>query len=333
MTSKERVLRSLHFHNPDQTPRDIWVLPAAFCVHGDKLRLLASNDNLDFARVPFSDPTYDASIYKPGEFTDIWGCGWQNRQYGIIGEVKSWPLADNSSIDTYHSPAKIFRETGSSMYAQCSDFLRSYEDKFLLCGWLSVFERMQYLRGTANLFMDIAEESNEFYKIREIVWEYALEYVKAVCKIDFNAFIIGDDWGSQRAMLISPSAWRKLFKPVYKDIIDYILSMGKDVFFHSDGYILDLYDEWLSLGVAAVNTQINCMGINNVAEKVRNRLCLWGELDRQHVMPQGTAADVMDMVDSIKAAVESGGGLIGQFEVNKDMPWENVKAAYDRWVL
>ena len=332
MTSKERVYRTLDFQKPDRVPVDIWTLKAAEKTYGNQLTDMIEERNPDICFLPLQDPTQDDRRYEIGTYVDAWGCCWHNRQYGIIGEVKEYPLADDDAFDTYQSPLPLLLCGRETMTAQAPEFLETHANKFILSGWNSLFERMQYLRGTENIFMDIASESDEFFKVRDIVLEYCCAYADICASVDgVDGCVIGDDWGTQISTLISPMAWKKLFKPAYKQIIDTIKKHGKRVFLHSDGYILPLYEEWMDLGVDAINSQLMCMNLEEVATKIKGKMTVWGELDRQHVMPHGTPEDVQKLIETIKNTFWHDGGVIGQFEVNKDMPIDNIRQGIMGW--
>ena len=142
----------------------------------------------------------------------------------------------------------------------------------------------------------------------------------------------GDDWGTQISLLIAPQSWRNIFKPLYKQLIDKMKAAGKKVFFHSDGYIFDLYPELIELGVDAVNSQLWCMGVEKVAEKYAGKITFWGEISRQSTLPNGTPDEVLKCAATMKQMLRvNGGGLIGQSEINRDVPLENVEALLSAW--
>lgn len=159
---------------------------------------------------------------------------------------------------------------------------------------------MQYLRGTENLFMDTLIESPEYFKLMEIVEDFYNTYLDEWLKLEVDGIIFGDDWGSQRSLLISPETWRKQYKPLYKRFFDKVHTAGKFVFMHSDGYILELYDDLIEIGVDAINSQVWCMGLDKVAEKCNGRITNWGEICRQHILPEGSVEDVIDAVHKMK---------------------------------
>jgi len=334
VTSKERVFRTLDFDSPDRIPVDIWTLPIVDKVFGSALTDMVQERDIDIFKIPLFDPVMDEHAYEIGRHTDMWGTEWLKLQEGIIGEPKKCPLADldAAQIKQYKSPVSILKEHRLEIIGSAAPFVKENSNKFLISGWCGIFERMQFLRGVENLYCDIALETDEFFAVRDIAMEYAIESSKIYSIVEgADGCIVGDDWGSQLSLLISPEAWRKLFKPCYQQLIDIIKSNGKRVFIHSDGYILDIYEDWIEMGADAINSQIWCMGVENVAAATRSRITLWGELSRQEIMPHGTPDDVQRAIDTMKKHLWNNGGLIGQFEVNKDVPLENIKVGLFGW--
>lgn len=330
ITAKENVIRTLRHDNPQWVPVTLWQLPATRLKYGEALDAVIDSCDLDILSAPFNDPTEDPRHYQIGSYTDCWGSTWVNHQAGIIGEVKEYPFADFSKVWDYKNPKELFL-SGIDGFEETRKFIDAHKDKFILGGWISLFERMQYLRGTENLFMDTLIESPEYFKLMDIVEDFYNTYVDEWLKLDIDGIIFGDDWGSQRSLLISPDTWRKQFKPLYKRFFDKVHAAGKFVFMHSDGYILELYDDLIEIGVDAINSQVWCMGLDKVAEKCNGRITNWGEICRQHILPEGSTDDVIKAVHEMKEKLWVNGGLIGQFEAGPDMPLENIKAGLTHW--
>jgi len=159
-----------------------------------------------------------------------------------------------------------------------------------------------------------------------------MKYLDYWLDMDVDAVGFTEDWGTQISLLISPELWRAMFRPVYKKLFDKIKSAGKFVFFHTDGYILDIYPDLIELGADAINSQIWCMGVENVAEIGAGKVTFWGELDRQGFLPFGSPADVRAGAELMKKLLfVNGGGLIGQGEIGPDVPLENIKAMLSCW--
>lgn len=334
MTSRERVLRTLEFNSPDRIPVDLWVLPRARLIHGKAFDTLYQEHEKDIVSIsgPF-DHGFTPEYYQQGRYVDPWGSVWINLQSGILGEVKEPVFADYSRLEGYEAPIAQFLSEWEAARGDITAQIAQARQagKFIIGGWISLFERMQFLRGTEDLYCDIALEEDEMFRMIEIVMQYMRVYLEKWLEMDIDAVAFGDDWGAQISLLISTRIWRRLFKPLYKELIDRIKAAGKKVFFHSDGYILDLYPEFIELGVDAINSQLWCMGVEKVAEKFAGKITFWGEISRQQTLPFGTPKDIYAAADSMKQHLFCGGGLIGQSEVSGDVPLVNVEAVLTAW--
>jgi uroporphyrinogen decarboxylase len=111
-----------------------------------------------------------------------------------------------------------------------------------------------------------------------------------------------------------------------------IRAAGKKVFFHSDGFIFEVYEDLIEIGVDAVNSQLFCMDIEHLAAQYKGKITFWGEVDRQRILPLGTPEEVRAAVRRVRAAFDDGrGGVIAQCEWGIHDPKENVLALYDEW--
>lgn len=334
MDSRERVMRTLEFNHPDRIPLDLWILPATRMEYGEQLEAILETHERDIASFtgPF-DHGYTKEYYERGMFRDPWGCVWTNIQPGIIGEVKNPVFEEYDEIDTYVAPTEQFvkewdanKETLAGQIGEARE-----KGKFIIGGWISIFERLQYLRGTENLYCDIALEEEDMDKLVEIVMGFQRVYLKKWLEMDIDAVAFGDDWGSQRSLLISPNQWRHIFKPLYQELIDMIKAAGKKVFFHSDGCIMDLYPEFIEMGVDALNSQLWCMDIEKIAENYAGKITFWGEISRQTTLPHGTPKEIREHAEIMKKLLHKNGGLIGESEVNRDVPLKNIETVLEVW--
>jgi len=124
-----------------------------------------------------------------------------------------------------------------------------------------------------------------------------------------------DDWGAQSQLLIPPSAWRELFKPLYRDLCDLARANNKHVFMHSDGFIEEIYPDLIEIGVTALNSQLFCMNIERLAAH-KGKITFWGELDRQHTLASGDPSEIRRAVRRVADALhDPRGGVIAQFEL------------------
>lgn len=181
-------------------------------------------------------------------------------------------------------------------------------EKFILSATCArPFERMQFLRGTENLFRDLIVDREKFIELRNMVHEYNLKHIKKWLKTLVDGIWMMDDWGSQNKLLIDPNDWRELFKPLYKEYCELIHKHDKYVFFHSDGYI---YGDLIEVGMDAINSQLFIMDIEELAEKYKGKITFWGEVDRQNLLPFGSPSDIKEAVYRVRRAFDDGSGRV-----------------------
>jgi len=181
--------------------------------------------------------------------------------------------------------------------------------------------------------MDLAYKLPEVYMLRDMLHEFFLKELQLWANTDVDAIAFMDDWGSQTSLLISPKQWREFFKPLYKEYCDIIHSKGKYVFFHSDGNISSIYPDLIEIGVDAVNSQLFCMDIEELAKLYNGKITFWGEIDRQYILPLESQSGVRSAVRRVRAAMDKGnGGVIAQCEWGMGIPSENIAAVFDEWM-
>lgn len=338
------VKQTLTFASPARVPRDVWALPWAeihYPAELARIRARFPNDIISapgFLRQP---PRTSGDPYGIGTYEDEWGCAFQNVQPGVIGQVKHPLVASWADLDKVHAPeAMLSIDTG-----QVNAFCKS-TDRFVTAGCCPrPFERMQFLRGSENVYFDLAEQPRlstqlgtqpgtqpgEFFRLLDRVHQFYLKEMELWAKTDVDGFTFMDDWGAQRGLLISPRQWRKIFKPLYKDYIDLAHRHGKFIFMHSDGYTLDIIPDLIELGLDAFNTQLFTMDIEQLGERYRGQLTFWGEIDRQHLLSFGTQEEIERAVERVRDALYYNGGVIAQCEFGAGAKPENVMKVFETW--
>ncbi|MBZ0294034.1 MAG: methyltransferase [Anaerolineae bacterium] len=332
MDSRERVIRTLRFDYPDRAPRHLWYLPGVQMFHSAELAALQAQYPDDIVAAPIRYGQSRRESGTPdvvGHYVDAWGCGWEVAEPGVIGEVKQPPLADWSALSTYRPPYEILDHADfNAVNPFCSE-----STQFVFAAIGNPFERMQYLRGSETLYMDLAYGLDEVLKLRNMVHAFNLRHLEMVCATDVDAISFMDDWGSQKNLLISPAMWRELFKPLYADYCRLAHEAGKYVFMHSDGQISQIYPDLIEIGVDALNSQLFCMDIEELGRLYQGKITFWGEIDRQHVLAFGSVEDVKAAVRRVRSALDDGrGGVFAQCEWGIGVPRANIEAVFETWL-
>ena len=327
LTSRERMIRTLRFEDVDRPARDVWTLPAAFFGREKELQAILDQYPSDIGPSGYQDPIDESALYELGEWTDAWGSRWVNIQAGMIGEVKYPAIDDWSKLAHWKPPYESLGKGFEVVNRTCAE-----SDKFIHLGLPRPWERLQFVRGPANAYMDLAWSVKEVFTLLDMIHDYYMSHLEYIVASDVDALFFMDDWGSKDALLISPAMWVEVFKPLYKDYCDLAHAHDKFVLMHSDGYIMDIYEHLIEIGVDAINSQLFTMPIEEIGERFKGRITFWGELDRQDTLPFGTPDDVRQAVERVKRALWDGrGGVIGQAEFNKGYPLENIRAFFEAW--
>jgi uroporphyrinogen decarboxylase len=333
MNGRERVRAALTFSSPDRPPRDLWALPYVSLFRQEELDAVLQEWSMDIQRPersPGSGGRVVRAVAQVGTYTDDWGSVWQVGEPGVVGEVKRPALADWSRLGAFQPPWHLIRQRDLAYINRSCD----ESEGFMLSDVTArPFERLQFLRGTQDLFVDLAYDTAEFRALLGMVHDFYLEDIRSWCRSRVDGILFMDDWGTRRSLLIHPDTWRAVFKPLYRDYCDLIHGAGKFAFFHSDGHTEAIYGDLIEVGIDAINSQLFTMDIEGLAARYRGQVTFWGEIDRQHVMPFGSTDEVREAVLRVRRALDDGsGGVIAQCEWGKDNPRENVEAVFAAWL-
>lgn len=334
MDGRERAQRAVDFEGPDRVPIMHSILAGAFHKYGDALKKLVEEDYPpDFLRVDYRKDWAKGRALGPAEsYTDEWGCLWTGLSNDYIGQVTEHPLGDWAALSGYKfpDPEEVGDWEGAKRAAAAG------QGKIYVIGkGGEYFERMQWLRGFEELMFDFAEGRKELEFLSEKIIEHNLKVIELWqgCGADLDAVQFGDDWGSQMALMMRPQLWREFFKPNYKRIFDLTHEFGWRVHFHSDGNVSEIVSDLVEIGVDVLNIQLPVMDLRQLSRELKGKVCVRGGLDRQKILPRGTAEEVKSHVREVHGAFGSNeGGWIGNGEIGPDVPLENARAMYEQIV-
>ena len=335
MTSRERVRACLAFRTPDRMPRHIWTVPWAVGKYGRELKAIQTRFPEDIC---WATDVYDIPLcgrgdpYAVGTYTDEWGCVFENRHGGIIGEVKKPLLETWEDAERYQPPFYVLPADEDAARERVNRFC-SETDLFVLSGCgPRPWERYQFLRGTENALMDLMLEPELTRLLLRKIHGFYLKEVEFWASTDVDGIFFQDDWGSQQSLLVSPDLWREFFKPFYKEYIDLAHAQGRATFMHSDGNIQSIYPDLIDIGLDAVNSQLACMDLDELMTCAKGRITFWGELDRQHVLTSNDPLIPRQAVREIASHLyDSSGGMIAQLSFDLGVVPRMVETAFEEW--
>lgn len=334
MNSRERVNRAIHFNFPDRVPISHAVLPAAQLKYGERLNEILSDYRDDFGWDYLEDLPLEEfpPLYKKGRNRDDFGTVWQVEEAGICGIPVEFPLAKIENYKTYAWPKDF--SAGPPKFRQYSGHMVGGDGRWYARGaWITYFEQLQQIRGTENLFMDIAYDSDELRTLMEDLLAFNLNWIDRWTQLEYDGLHFADDWGEQNRLLIKPETWRRLFKPVYAEMFKKVRDAGMDVWYHTDGHINDIFPDLMDIGVNVINCQIAVIGHDWVAKNIRGKVAIRTDIDRQGILPFGSPSEVKEEVQrTFEACGGPEGGIIACGEIGPDVPLENIQALYEAFL-
>ena len=147
---------------------------------------------------------------------------------------------------------------------------------------------------------------------------------------------IGDDLGMQTGLLISPRMYRQVLKPIHADYIAFIKERTKaKVFFHTDGDVSDLVEDFIEIGVDILNPIQTSAGkmadLETLKKSYGGRICFCGAIDTYRILPYGTPEQVRQEVRRVIKILGPGGGylLAAVHTILDEVPAENILAMVD----
>jgi uroporphyrinogen decarboxylase len=373
MTSRDRILTALAHEQPDRVPIVIGTSNTTGVKMGAYRRLKAglgidSPDRYIYDWPELGTAALDeaalvrlrgdargvldrfpADVYRRNRargphapFVDDWGTGQVEIAPG------SWfpgvhPMKDASTIDAIERyPWPDMDDPSRVAHVRTEAERLRDENEYAVIGapWLLFpLERAFAMQGMDTFLMHMAL-SPDFARA-------LLTKIADLCKRLMGHFLrecgdlvdiikIGDDLGSQDRLLMSPAMYRRVLKPIHADYIAFIRERTRArVFFHTDGDVFDLVDDFIDIGVDILNpVQTSAGRMSNLPELKRrwgSRLAFCGAIDTHRILPSGTPDEVRREVHRVLDVMAPGGGYMvaSVHTIMDDVPPENIVAMVD----
>lgn len=309
MTNRERVLKALRHEQPDRTPYQFDFTSKAMhnmlahCGSDDFLRRI---DNC-FHGVA-ANPGPKAQWLSENVWQDEFGVQWDRSLDRDIGNVCNSVLArrDLASLELPDpgAPARFegFSERCQAGAGKCVQFQIGF----------SLFERAWTLRGSmAALLVDMIEAPAFVHELLDAICDYNVALVKRAVNYGVDVVHFGDDWGCQNGLLMSPALWDRFLAPRLARQYEAAKEAGKPVSIHSCGKVDVLMPRLIELGVDCFNPfQPEVMDVYEMKRLHGERMCFWGGISTQRLLPYGTPDEVRAEAKRMMTEIGEGGGYI-----------------------
>jgi uroporphyrinogen decarboxylase len=275
-------------------------------------------------------------------FIDDWGGGQME-----IGPDEWFPgiapIPDATTkdvLDKYpwpdmHDPYRV-----AHVRAQAQKLHTENQYAIMATPWLMFpFERAFEMQGMEKFLMNLATEpefAQELLKKNNQLCMQLMGHFLDECGDLINIIKIGDDLGTQENLMISPRMYRRMLKPLHAEMIAMIKQKTQaKVFFHTDGDVFDLIEDFIEIGVDVLNPVQTSAGKMANLEELKNRydkrIIFCGAIDTQKILPYSTPDEVKQEVKRVINILGKGGGymLATVHTVMNEVPAENVLAMVD----
>ncbi len=268
MTPREVVARTIRFEGPDRLGYE---LPEPY--------------GSDFAYVDMT-PSPDA---RPSQGRDEWGAVWHNIGVCNLGEVKDFPLKSWDDFDNFKIP-----DIGEARRWKSVEPAREEAgDRFLIGGGISIYERVHFIRGLRNTWMDVYLERENLKRLLDILVDMNLAAIERYADAGVDGYMFCDDWGLQNNLMVAPEIWHDIWQPRYARIYQAAHDAGLLTFLHSCGYIVDILDGLIDAGLDVIQMdQQENMGLELLGERFGGRITFWNPVDIQNTMARGNPDEI-----------------------------------------
>ena len=348
MTHRERVLAAMKHEEPDRVPlfyRDVPEVERRLLAD---LGLADREALLDFFDIDFRwvGPDYIGPPLEDevtGNRKDIWGVEFRYLPYSSTAgywEPVARPLEDQedpAALAGYPWPRLEWFdfECIVEQVERYEEYAQMTAPGFASPGILQT--PVQNLVGEERAWSDLIVNPVFFDALVERILDFELPFIDRMMeagagRIDF--FRMGDDFGTQRGLLIGPDQFRERIKPGLKAMADAAKRHGAYYYHHTCGAVREIIPDLIDTGVDVLDpVQVKAAGMAPAGLKKAfgHRLCFSGGVDEQQLLPSGTPQDVRDGVFRLLDDMARGGGFfVGPtHNLQDDIPTSNIVAMYE----
>lgn len=354
MDARQRVALALEHKEPDRVPIDCWLSPEIakrlLAHHGFATQeQLLQHFEVDLRYI--EGPRYigpGPRVRADGSVEDHWGVPrmrvevGEGEQAAAYREVRDFPLAEATSVadlaayrgwphpdwfdyDCVREQVAAARALGKTVVFMGDRMNRAAQLKPAM-----------YLRGVEQILLDLVMAPAMAEYIFSRVAEFYLEYCRrtfAVAGEGIDIFFMGDDFGTQQGLFMSPAMWRRFLRPGFAALVALGKQHGYRVAHHSCGSLRPIIGDLVDCGLDILNPlqpEVVDMDRRVLKREFGDRLTFHGSISIQRTLPFGTPEEVRREVAERVETLAPGGGFIfcTAHNIQADTPLENVAALF-----
>ena len=267
----------------------------------------------DLANVaPSPSEGFDEQRHSTGQGTqrwlDEWGNVWERLDDFSKGEVVEGAIKEWADLDGYVPPDLGNPARYTRARQRLADTAGQYHE-----GWVAgfPFAVARKLRTMEQYLFDVAAEPDNVRRLNGMVRDVVLEQIERFAEIGCDGIGLAEDWGTQDRLLINPAHWRAIFKPDFKILCDAAHARGLTVLMHSCGYVADIIEDLIEVGVDILQfQQPRVYDLDLLAERYTGRVTFMCPVDIQTTLQTGDRGLIRAEAYELVEKFNRGGGFI-----------------------
>jgi len=202
--------------------------------------------------------------------------------------------------------------------------------------WSAHFQDACAAFGMETAFIKMLTDPELFRALNDRIVDFYLRanrvlYEAAADRLD--AVLIGNDYGSQLGLMVSPAILREYVLPGTRRLVDQAKSYGVKVIHHSCGAVADLIGDIIDIGADCIHPmQALAKGMEpeSLARNFGGRVAFCGGVDAQQLLINGSAQEVREAVRRLKRLFPTGLVVSPSHEaILADTKPENIRALFE----
>jgi hypothetical protein len=171
-------------------------------------------------------------------------------------------------------------------------------DEYLVMAYAptGVFERLHFLMGFEDTFINLMTEPEAMKDLCEAIGEYRYNGMKLMADhVKPDILLSHDDWGSKNNLFMQPEVWREFIKPQYKKAYGYLHDHGVIIMHHADSFMEQIVEDMIDLHIDIWQGVLPQNDIVKLQQQIHGRMALMGGFD----------AAIVDRIDSTEEEIRA----------------------------
>jgi hypothetical protein len=215
--------------------------------------------------------------------------------------------------ETVHMPDLEKNCSDEAGWEKARQDMEAHRGQQLLCAHLAqgVFEQMHFLMGFEDTLVSFYDEPEATAELIEYLTDWKIKQFDFIAdRLPLEGILAMDDWGSAKALFMSPDMWREFFKEPYKRFYGHIKERGMVLIHHADSYLFPIVEDMVDLGIDIWQGALQSNDLVQVQQILNGRMVIMGGVEAAIDRQDSTEDEIRAHVREACNAFAPGGNFI-----------------------